>query len=135
MEYLFIYGLQIANTIYFLCETSIIITILAFFGYMIIGFLTGFTYEDYKKISNYDIETVTGVSTSKMFKKLLIISSVLSLILIVFPSQQTMLLVGGTYLGKKAVNQVVKSDKMEKINTIIDLQLDNYIKELKADGN
>lgn len=131
MEYLFIYGLQFAKSIHFLCVTSIIITIFAFFGYFIIGFLTGFTYEDYKKISTYDIETVTGVSTSKVFKKLLIISSVLSLILIVFPSQQTMLLIGGTYLGKKAVSAVATSDKLEKINTIIDLQLDKYIKELQ----
>lgn len=131
MEYLFIYGLQIANSISFLGATSIIIAISAFVAYIFVGFLTRFTYEDYKKITTCDIETVTGVSASKIFKKLLIISSILSLILIVFPSQQTMLLIGGTYLGKKAVSAVATSDKLEKINTIIDLQLDKYIKELQ----
>lgn len=68
-------------------------------------------------------------------KKTLYILVSVSLLSNIFPTKQTMLLVGGTYLGKKAVNQVATSDKIEKINTIIDLQLNKYIKELKGNEN
>ena len=52
----------------------------------------------------------------------------------ILPTKQTLLLVGGTYLGKKAVNKVITSDKLNKVNTIIELELDKRIKELKG-GN
>jgi hypothetical protein len=42
---------------------------------------------------------------------------------------------GGTYLGKRAVNEIANSAKLEKINTIVDLQLDKYIKNLKGTNN
>lgn len=47
------------------------------------------------------------------------------------PTKQTLLLVGGTYLGKKAINTVITDEKIKKVDTIINLQLDKYIKELQ----
>ena len=47
------------------------------------------------------------------------------------PTKQTLLLIGGTYIGKKAVNQVVTDEKIKKIDTIINLELDKRIKELR----
>ena len=47
------------------------------------------------------------------------------------PTKQTLLLMGGTYLGKKAINAVVTDEKIKKVDTIINLQLDKYIKELQ----
>ena len=38
---------------------------------------------------------------------------------------------GGMYLGKKAVNTVITDEKIKKIDTIINLELDKRIKELK----
>ena len=59
---------------------------------------------------------------------------VIFLLLLLVPSQRTMCLLGGVYYGKKVVSNITDSKKIEKVNTIIDLQLDKYIKELKA-GN
>lgn len=135
MEYLFIYGLQFMSII----EGVLVISIMGFIcftvAYIIMGFMTQFQYEEYDGGSYYDISETSGKMGSKIFKKGLIITGVMSLILAFIPTKQTMLLIGGTYLGKKAVNKVATSDKIEKINTIIDLQLDKYIKELKGNDN
>lgn len=119
MEYLFIYGLQFADAI------SVIKNILTalLIAYIVLTVVTLQEIrpddEDLKKWWNLWI------------KKILIFLIVTPLILFLLPTKQTMLLIGGTYLGKKAVSAVATSDKLEKINTIIDLQLDKYIKELQ----
>jgi hypothetical protein len=68
----------------------------------------------------------------KPMKNLIIRCLIVVLIGVSIPTKQTLLLMGGTYMGKQAVNSVVTSDKMQKVNEIIDLQLDKYIKELKT---
>jgi uncharacterized membrane protein len=123
MEYLFIYGLQVADILENIAIfTAILLGVFLFLVPFII-FLLSLDQEEIREWWNLWI------------KKILIFLIVTPLILFLLPTKQTMLLIGGTYLGKKAVNQVVTSDKMEKINTIIDLQLDRYIKELKAGNN
>lgn len=67
----------------------------------------------------------------KVIKAPLILLSI-GLILQIIPTKQTLLLMGGTYLGKKAVNAVITDEKIKKVDTIINLQLDKYIKELQA---
>lgn len=62
------------------------------------------------------------------------IGLVVAILFLFIPTKQTMLLMGGTYLGKKAVNAVVTDEKIQKVDTIINLQLDKYIKELQR-GN
>ena len=47
------------------------------------------------------------------------------------PSRETLLYIGGLYLGKKAYKQVVTDEKIQKVDTIISLELDKRIKELK----
>ena len=121
MEYLFIYGLQMANYITILAVSLLIITPLVI-GFVATIFLS-YSYEDLQNHWN------------KWMKKTLVTYLVTSLVLLALPTKQTLLLMGGTYLGKQAVNEVVNSDKLEKINTIIDLQLDKYIKELKGNNN
>lgn len=123
MEYLFIYGLQIADIL----ENIAIITAI-FLGVFL--FIVPFIIS----VSSLDQEEIQEWWHLWIKKTLYILVSV-ALLSNIFPTKQTMLLVGGTCLGKKAVNQVVTSDKMEKINTIIDLQLDKYIKELKENDN
>jgi hypothetical protein len=55
-------------------------------------------------------------------------------ILLFIPSQQTLVLMGATYYGKKAVTAISDSKKLEKISTIIDLKLDSYIKDLQEEA-
>ena len=116
MEYLFIYSLQMADilaTVSDICGFILIATTIAL--------IPLFMYKEEDKLVKDGFNIVCRVDIALL---VIIILSVLA------PTKQTLLLMGGTYYGKKAVNAVVTSDKLQKVNTIIDLQLDKYIKEL-----
>ena len=120
MEYLFIYSLQMADilaTVSGVCGFLLIATTIAL--------IPLFMYKEEDKIVKDGFNIVYRVSITLL---VIIILGVLA------PTKQTLLLMGGTYYGKKAVNAVVTSDKLQKVNTIIDLQLDKYIKDLQK-GN
>lgn len=68
-----------------------------------------------------------------ILKKVAIVVGMIIISASVIPTKQTLLLMGGTYLGRKAINTVVTDEKMKKIDTIINLQLDKYIKDLKQE--
>lgn len=119
MEYLFIYLLQLTGVLNSIAWVwLLVIPIICFFGFFML-----LDYDDMLKIAK------------RYIKKFLAIWLGIPLLIFVLPTKQTLLLMGGMYLGKKAVNQVVTSQKLEKINTIIDLQLDKYIKELRGANN
>ena len=123
MEYLFIYLLQVAEVIPKIIEpTALICGLLCIACIGISNFVLD---RDYPK------ERLQIISLKKLMK-----ISIYLLILCVFfcfiPTKQTLLLMGGTYLGKKAVNAVVTDEKIKKVDTIINLQLDKYIKELQG---
>lgn len=116
MEYLFIYSLQMADilaTVSGICGVLLIATT--------ISLIPLFMYKEEDKLVKDGFNIVRRVSIALL---VIIILGVLA------PTKQTLLLMGGTYYGKKAVNAVVTSNKLQKVNTIIDLQLDKYIKEL-----
>ena len=121
MEYLFIYLLQICKSIDFIQGTIGIIIV----------FFAVITGACYMSKSDYD----EAEECFRTFKKMLISFVVIFLLLLLVPSQRTMCLLGGVYYGKKVVSNITDSKKIEKVNTIIDLQLDKYIKELKAGNN
>lgn len=116
MEYLFIYSLQMAD---------ILATVSGICGFLLIAttisLIPLFMYKEEDKLVKDGFNIIRRVSIALL---VIIILGVLA------PTKQTLLLMGGTYYGKKAVNAVVTSDKLQKVNTIIDLQLDKYIKEL-----
>ena len=117
MEYLFIYGLQLAdllNTISKICIAAIIVNT--------IGMVPAFICKDEDADAKKDFE---------ILRKIFIALLTITILSVLAPTKQTLLLMGGAYYGKKAVNAVVTSDKLQKVNTIIDLQLDKYIKELQ----
>ena len=116
MEYLFIYGLQIANLLKIFAISLLFITLIALW---VGAEIASVDYEDL--LSNWD----------KRMKKMFITTLLTSLVLFMLPTKQTLLLMGGIYYGKKAINTITSSEKLDKINKIIDLQLDKYIKELK----
>lgn len=113
MEYLFIYALQMTDFIKLLIG-----------GSLIIAFITGFTLvplcleenECYNKFKK-------GVKT------IFITCIVIFLLGAILPSKQTLILWGGTYYGKTAVNKVINTDKYKKISELIDLKLDSLIQD------
>lgn len=126
MEYLFIYLLQMADSLFNL----------QFFIYALLGisiFAWVFCYMILDTMSYYDKEKSTrGKRLVRSIKKFYITCISILIIVSFIPTKQTLLLVGGTYLGKKALNTVITDKKIEKVNTIIELELDKRIKELKA---
>lgn len=133
MEYLFIYLLQITDSISCLLEILGIVAIMSLISLIIIFYIREAVYA-----SNYsDAEEKHCMDNIKeITKKISIFTVATFLTLVVIPTKQTLLLMGGTYLGKKAVNTVITDEKIKKIDTIINLQLDKYIKELQdTQGN
>lgn len=129
MEYLFIYLLQITDSISGLLEIL---------GFIAIFFLVLLIAMFYMREAIYASPYATEKekhcidNAREITKKICIPSITAFIILAVIPTKQTLLLMGGTYLGKKAVNAVVTDEKIKKIDTIINLQLDKYIEELKG---
>ena len=134
MEYLFIYLLQIADVINGIA--GVLGVFIAFFCVglfinYIVASVEGCSFipdEDDKKYNStsYQLYVLRGYLI-----KLIIISLISTILLFSIPTKQTLLLMGGTYLGKKAVNAVITDEKIKKIDEIINLQLDKYLKELK----
>lgn len=117
MEYLFIYALQMADTVDGL-------KFLIFIGFCITIFLKSMTF-----IDNAAEEDPVIKNLSSILNKSIIVIITLFVITIIFPTKQTLILWGGTYYGKAAVNHVVNTDKYKKISELIDLKLDSLIKE------
>lgn len=117
MEYLFIYLLQLADVVvrcmgFFTVVSGLSATLMA---------CGAIYWVDFKEKKPFDV-----------FVKSTVISLMLLLACNLFPTKQTLLLMGGTYLGKKAINVVATDEKIKKVDTIINLQLDKYIKELQG---
>lgn len=129
MEYLFIYLLDLFDSLDFI-KIAIFV-----FAIVIIIFMFSFCMYDLRIFDKNDDRFDNERKILDKLKQILIKLLIVNLIIVFIPCKQTLLLMGGTYLGKRAVNEVVNSDKLEKINTIIDLQLDKYIKELKGNNN
>lgn len=125
MEYLFIYGLDLLGNFEGIVIVLIFMTLFLAAAFLI---YTAVNWREINSSSEYDEDE--KIAHNK-FKTILIRFIVASILLSFLPSKRAVLLMGGVYYGKKAVNAVVTSDKLEKVNTIIDLQLDRYIKELK----
>lgn len=131
MEYLFIYLLQLADNIEIIKVLLFIPLLIVFVFFCIISVSSRFQYSKYVQKNYIDLTEDTVKGGIKFCKIVLPILIILQLFLCLIPTKQTLLLLGGTYLGKKAINAVVTDKKIEKINTIIELELDKRIKELK----
>ena len=126
MEYLFIYLLQLAEAITAIQFATIALTIFSGVGSL---------------ISYFTISTDCGDNVEERetqlnkifvpFKKMFITSTIVMVLVGLIPTKNTLLLMGGTYLVKKAINAVVTDTKIQKVNTIIELELDRRIKELQ----
>lgn len=120
MEYLFIYLLQMTDL---LCDLQIFIYITLF-----VGIFAYIIFYIFIKCDYYDCEEVVRRKRFIRSAKKFITTCIICIVCLgIIPTKQTLLLVGGTYLGKK----VITSEKMQKIDKIIELQLDKYIDELE----
>ena len=126
MEYLFIYLLQLSEAVSAIQVASIVTTIVSGVGSLVSYFAIS---------ADSPNDEIREIELNKMFvpfKKIFIVSTVIMVLVGLIPTKNTLLLMGGTYLGKKAVNAVVTDEKIKKVNTIIELELDRRIKELQT---
>lgn len=126
MEYLFLYLLQLSHAINGLDFICLILGAIYACAWVVYVLPTKFCDEETDKIKPLIKKYIT-----KPMKSFLITG----FILLFIPSQQTLVLMGATYYGKRAVTAMSDSKKLEKINTIIDLKLDAYIQELQQEIN
>ena len=125
MEYLFLYLLQLSHAINGLSLICLILGAIYACAWVVYVLPTRFCDEETDKINTLIKKYIT-----KPMKSFLITG----FILLFIPSQQTLILMGATYYGKKAVTAMSDSKKLEKISTIIDLKLDSYIKDLQEEA-
>ena len=119
MEYLFIYLLQVAHMregFLFILTTIALISTFVTLATMTFGTDKG------------------EEAIHKLCKKTLITSIILWLLVAFFPSERTLIMSGGVFLGKTVYSKVTTSDKIQKVSTLIDLQLDKLIKEYREAG-
>lgn len=128
MEYLFIYCLQLFDNLNTICVTcwvlSIILAVISLLSYLFI------------ESERYSFNTIDNKNADKvedMLKKTTITLLTTAIVLTFIPTKQTLLIMGGTWLGKKAVTSIVNDEKIQKVDTIINLELDKMIKDLKKD--
>ena len=127
MEYLFIYLLQMADNLFVLQGFIYILLFISIFAWI-------FAYITLDTVSYYNREKSTRIKRFLRYIKKFYITCISILIIAsLIPTKQTLLLVGGTYMGKKAINTVITSEKLKKVDTIINLELDKRIKELKGE--
>jgi len=124
MEYLFIYCLQLFDFCHNFKFFLALAIAISFPMYITALYMGTSEYMDKKEVCFN--KTLTNLA-----KNITLASIFLFILFTLLPTKNTLLLVGGTYYGKKAVKQVVTSDKLQKVDTIINLELDKRIKELK----
>lgn len=135
MEYLFVYLLQVADIWQALVTICIVLAVCSI---IIFGMWIGFMIQEDVSLTPENNEEDWKKSVCGAFyviKNIVIALIAVSIVGSFIPTKQTLLLIGGTYLAKRTVNSSVVNDKLEKINTVIDLQLDKYIKELNGGTN
>lgn len=124
MEYLFIYCLQLFDFCHNFKIFLFLAIVISFPMYIMALYMGTSEYMDKKEV--YFNKTMTNLA-----KNITLASISLFILFTLLPTKNTLLLVGGTYYGKKAVKQAVTSEKLQKIDTVINLELDKRIKELR----
>lgn len=110
-EYLFIYLLQLADILYVLTVLALVI---GFIGSAVSFGILSDRFSDDEEINN-----------ARLAFKIFISLLVTGLLMLFVPTKETLLLMAGTYVTKKTVT----NERVEKINKIIDVKLDELIKE------
>lgn len=75
----------------------------------------------------------TDPGIMKLFKTLTVAVAILLSVKILLPSEKTMYLMAGAYVGQQIITNEAVSNKLEKVNKIIDYKLDDIIAEYEKD--
>lgn len=136
MEYVFIYLLQVADAISNVRPFFTALSVLCVIAWAFCS-ICALADNEYGEPTEDDKEdcscTYRYYVARTAFKKATIFCFTMLIIASIIPTKQTMLLIGGTYLAKKTITSEVVNSKLSKIDTIIDIQLDKYIKELQKE--
>lgn len=111
MDYLFLYLLGLADT-FTVLKVVIAIIFLAFAIGIAIDWCGECNKEEIGKL-----------------KKVTIILGIVTALVLAVPTKESLLLMGGLHYGK----QVITNERIEKINKVIDLELDKRIQRLTED--
>lgn len=132
MEYLFIYAMQLAKAVEGLQILCVIFAVLMFVALVFAVCYTidcrlGWSQEDCEG----NIQDITALKIRKLLLKLLCVFALVAGLLSLVPTEKTLTIIGGVYLGKKAVAAAGIDTKLDKVNAIVEYQLDKYLKEIK----
>ena len=128
MEYWFIYCLQLFESLRTIHESCMSAGV---FSFLVV--LPFYCFLEIQKEGACDSEENLTEKLQKIIKPIPIIFLTIGILTLFIPTKQTLLLMGGMYLGKKTVNTVITDEKIKKVDTIINLELDKRIKELKSE--
>lgn len=76
-----------------------------------------------------------ALKARKLLAKILCVCAITAGLISFIPTEKTLALMGGVYLGKKAVAAAGMDTKLDKVNAIIEHQLDKYLKELQHNND
>lgn len=124
MEELFIYLLSVLDSLQVIAFLSVVFFIVA--GCILITHVVQ-NPETFDKDEKGNFIEKDCYSTFKRWKKITIISGLVCLFFCFVPSKTTVLLMSGVHYGKK----VVTNERVEKINKLIDLEIDKRLGETK----
>lgn len=136
MEYLFIYAMQLAGGLEGVQTVCIIFDAIAFILLAVAVHIAieenyGWTEEDCKDFP----ADMRAFKVRKILAKMLCVCSITAVLLSFVPKEKTLALMGGVYLGKKVATAASMDTKLDKVNAIIEHQLDKYLKELKQNDD
>lgn len=123
MEYLFFYGLQLANCLEVVCATTFFLLVVLLITIVIYALTHKHIFDKEDKYYPEDLVCFTKL------KKWAVVLFCIWLPLCFIPEKQTLLYMGGTYIGK---HTVFKSERMQKLEKLIDLEIDKQLKELEV---
>ena len=121
MDYLFLYGLQILSELEELSVFLFLTAAIAGSAMLLYAISCADMFTEDTKCYKSELKVFNTL------KKIAIYCVVGLLIFSFIPTKQTAILMGGYYYGKK----VVTNERIEKVNKLIDAELDERIKEIK----
>lgn len=131
---LFIYFAGFVSNFIFIIKISlgftigITIALLVFSLYLLVfEMYENNTNEEETKYNNFN-------KILKWIKSLLIPIITMSILLVITPSERTMYIMAGAYLGQEIATNEIISDKLNKVNEIIDLKLNEILSELNSEN-
>lgn len=124
--YLFLYLLQLAELRNCLIATALCLVVLMCILLFIVAMLTEFDVILHPDACEKESKAFEGIKNFGI--KTIIFIFLVGLI----PCKTVIAMAGGLYFGNKAVKAISADEKMQKVNEIINLQLDKTIEEIKA---